>query len=68
LPPLAPEWQQEAAKYSINAILVSFGQSSLFMLRQFCHSDEWAPVYLDEVLAVFVRLSTEDGPLIRRLR
>jgi hypothetical protein len=37
------------------------------MLRQFCASETWPPVYLDEVAAVFVRRSAETEDLIDRL-
>ena len=71
-PPESPERQREAEHYNINAILVPLGRYNglhLFpMLRQFCASEAWPPVYLDEVAAVFVRRRPENEDLIARLR
>jgi Tfp pilus assembly protein PilF len=71
-PPESPEWQREAGHYNINAILVPLGRYNglhLFpTLRQFCASEAWPPVYLDEVSAVFVRRRPENADLIARLR
>ena len=36
------------------------------VLRQFCASTTWRPVYLDEVSAVFVRRTPQDEGLIQR--
>jgi hypothetical protein len=70
-PPDVPEWQREAAEYDINTILVPLGRYNglhLFpVLRQFCASAAWRPVYLDEVSAVFVRVRPENERLIARL-
>jgi tetratricopeptide (TPR) repeat protein len=70
--PGSPDWQREAEQYNINAILVPLGRYNglhLFpMLRQFCASEAWPPVYLDEVAAVFVRHRPENEDLIARLR
>lgn len=70
-PPESPEWQREAEHYNINAILVPLGRYNglhLFpVLRQFCSSEQWPPVYLDEVSAVFVRRRPENENLIARL-
>jgi tetratricopeptide (TPR) repeat protein len=71
-PPESPVWQREAEHYNINAILIPFGRYNglhLFpVLRQFCASEAWPPVYLDEVSAVFVRRRPENEDLIARLR
>ena len=70
--PESPEWQREAEHYNINAILVPLGRYNglhLFpILRQFCSSEDWPLVYLDEVSAVFVRRRPENEDLIARLR
>jgi len=70
--PEAPEWQREAERYGINAVLIPLGRYNglnLFpMLRQFCASEAWPPIYLDEVSAVFVRRRPENEDLIARLR
>ena len=71
-PPESSKWQREADHYNINAFLVPLGRYNglhLFpMLRQFCSSEDWPPVYLDEVSAVFVRRKPENEDLIARLR
>lgn len=66
LPPSAPEWRSAVEHYDINAVLAVRGPLG-FRLQEFCTSDEWIPVYLDEVSAVFVRrLPETDG--FNRLR
>jgi tetratricopeptide (TPR) repeat protein len=71
-PPDSPEWELEAKRYDINTIFVPLGRYNglrLFpVLSQFCASDAWRPVYLDEVSAVFVRRRPETADLIERLR
>ena len=59
LPPEAPEWQQAAEQYDINAVLGVRGPLG-FRLPEFCASRQWIPVYLDEVSAVFVRRRPEN--------
>jgi tetratricopeptide (TPR) repeat protein len=71
-PPDSPEWLHEAEQYGINAMLIPLGRYSglrLFpVLPQFCASKAWRPVYLDEVSAVFVRVTAENEDLIARLQ
>lgn len=71
-PPDSPEWQQEAERYNINAILVPLGRYNglhLFpVLRQFCASEVWPPVYLDEVSAIFLRRTPETEHLLAGLK
>jgi hypothetical protein len=59
LPPEAPEWQQAAERYDINAVLAVRGPLG-FRLPEFCASNKWIPVYLDDVSAVFVRRRPEN--------
>src|SRR5215831_9574054 len=65
-------WQREAQDRGINTIFVPLGRSNglhLFpVLRQFCATDTWRPVYLDEVSAVFMRATPENQGLIARLQ
>lgn len=71
-PPESPEWQREAERYGINTILVPLGRyyalDSFPMLRQFCASSTWRPVYLDEVSAVFVRRRPKTEDLVQSLQ
>ena len=70
-PPDAPVWQEEAQRYGINTMVVPIGRYVALqffpVLRQFCTSDVWRPVYLDEVAAVFVRRTPQTEGLIARL-
>ena len=72
IPPDSPEWKQEIERYDINVILIPIGRFSALqffpMLKQFCQSDQWRPVYLDEVSVVFLRRRPETEDLIRRLQ
>lgn len=69
-PPDSPLWRSEAEKSDINTIIVPLGRYDALQffpaLPQFCSSDTWRPVYLDEVSAVFVRRQPETGALIQR--
>jgi Flp pilus assembly protein TadD len=71
-PPDSSAWQREAQDRGINIIFVPLGRSNglhLFpVLRQFCVSDTWRPVYLDEVSAVFMRATPENQGLVARLQ
>jgi tetratricopeptide (TPR) repeat protein len=70
-PPDSPEWQAEADQYDINAIIVPLARYNALqffpVLRQFCSSELWRPVYLDEFSAVFLRRTPQTEPLINRL-
>jgi hypothetical protein len=70
--PDSSTWQREAQDRGINTIFVPLGRSNglhLFpVLRQFCASNTWRPVYLDEVSAVFMRATPENQELIARLQ
>jgi len=58
-PPDSPEWQKEIAQYNISAIILPLARYNVLeyfpALDQFCHSELWKPVYIDESSAVFVR-------------
>lgn len=70
--PDSTEWQREAQQYDLNTIIVPLGRFyglELFpVLRQFCSSAQWRPVYLDEVSVVFLRHSPQNDALIQRLQ
>ncbi len=66
VPPDSPAWQTEASRYGINTVLMSMGDGMELALRNFCASNLWRPVYLDEVSAVFVRRAPETEALIQR--
>jgi tetratricopeptide (TPR) repeat protein len=69
-PPDSEEWQREADRYGIHTILVSLarydGLQFIPGLRQFCNSQSWRPVFMDEVSAVFVRRTPQNEGLIQR--
>jgi tetratricopeptide (TPR) repeat protein len=70
--PDSPEWQSEAGRYGIQAIIVPLGRYNALqffpVLRQFCTSDNWRPVYLDEVSAVFLRRTPQTESMVERLQ
>jgi len=70
-PPDSPQWQSEAWRYNINAIVVPLARFQALeqfpFLPQFCTSANWRPVYLDENSAVFLRRRPETESLIQRL-
>ncbi|MGI9101266.1 MAG: tetratricopeptide repeat protein [Terriglobales bacterium] len=69
-PPDAASWQREADRWGINTIFLSAARYGGlgFPLPEFCASTQWAPVYLDEVAAVFVRNRPENAATIERLK
>ncbi len=71
-PPDSPEWKREIDRYDINVLVIPIGRFGALQffptLRQFCESDLWRPVYLDEVSVVFLRRRPETEALIRRLQ
>jgi len=67
-PDSAP-WQQEAARYNINTVLLPLARYDgvqAVRLQDFCSSTLWRPVYLDEISAVFVRRSPQTDDLVHR--
>jgi hypothetical protein len=71
-PPDSDVWQEEADRYGINAMIVPLGRydglQQFPLLREYCNSNRWVPVYLDEGGAVFLRRSWQTDDLIRRTR
>lgn len=66
-PPDSPLWEAGIFRYGINTILLSYSASpGALALANFCFSNLWRLVYLDEVSAVFVRRTPETEPLIHR--
>ena len=66
-PPDSALWEEEIRRYNINTVLLSRGDGIEHgHLRDFCASDTWRPVYLDEVSAVFVRRTPQTEALIQR--
>ena len=69
--PDSAAWQQEADQWDINTLTFSvarhWGLQST-QVQQFCASQAWKPVYLDEEGAVFVRNRPENAALINRLQ
>lgn len=69
--PDSTAWHQEADRYGINTLLVSVARYAglgAFPLQAFCMSQNWRPVYLDDVAAVFIRNRPENAPLVQRLQ
>jgi tetratricopeptide (TPR) repeat protein len=69
--PDSPAWQKEADQWGINTLIFSVARRrglESSHLRQFCASQAWKPVYLDEEGAVFVRNLPENVALINRLQ
>jgi tetratricopeptide (TPR) repeat protein len=70
-PPDSSAWQQEADQRGINTLIFSvaryWGLGSTHV-AQFCDSQAWKPVYLDEVGVVLVRNRPENADVIKRLQ
>jgi tetratricopeptide (TPR) repeat protein len=62
-------WQREADHYGINTIIfpLTLDEVSLERLKSDCHSQNWRPVYLDEVSIIFLRQTPQNEEAIRRL-
>lgn len=65
-PPDSPEWDAEADRYHINTILLPLHrfQLQVGIVRSFCSSKKWAPVYIDDLAAIFVRRTPENAAVI----
>jgi tetratricopeptide (TPR) repeat protein len=61
-------WRREAERYNINTIILPLNrfESVLGVLKTFCKSSDWRPVYLDEVSIVLVRRTEKTEDLIKR--
>ena len=69
--PDSANWQHEADMYGIKTAVFSLARLSGLkyvgsVLPDYCNSENWKPVYLDEVSAVFVRRLPETQALIER--
>jgi tetratricopeptide (TPR) repeat protein len=71
-PPYSVALQQEADARGINMIFVPLsryqGMTLFPQLDAFCRSRTWRPVYIDEVSAVFLRVTPQTSSLIDRLQ
>jgi tetratricopeptide (TPR) repeat protein len=70
-PPDSAAWQEEADRWSINTLIFSLGRYwglGSTHVQQFCASQTWKPVYLDEEGVVFVRNRPENAALINRVQ
>jgi tetratricopeptide (TPR) repeat protein len=66
----SPFWTQEAEQRNLNFVVLSLDRYTGLgkaPLMEDCHSQNWRPVYLDETSAVFLRNTTQNADLIRRL-
>ncbi len=64
-------WQRETEKYGINTVLLSVARYDGLrfvgsVLPDWCTSQNWRPVYLDEVSAIFVRRTPETEALLAK--
>jgi tetratricopeptide (TPR) repeat protein len=70
-PPDSAAWQQEADRWGIQVLIFNlaryWGLGST-RVQQFCASQDWKPVYLDEEGVVFVRNRPENATLLERLQ
>ncbi len=70
--PSSPTWQADGPGGRINVILAPLarydGIQFFPYLSEFCSSQDWGTVYLDEVSAVFVRRTPATEPMIQRLQ
>ena len=70
-PPDSPQFLERSEEWGVNTVILAVaryaGQGSI-TLRQFCESQAWRPVYLDEVAALFVRNRPENAPWLDRLQ
>ncbi len=67
--PDSDAWQEEISRYNLNTVLLPIAhldETGYARLQNFCNSDTWQPVYLDEVSAVFVRRTPQTEALLRR--
>lgn len=65
----SPQWTEEADRMNINFVIVSLDRYvglGKVPLQDYCHSQNWRPVYMDETVAVFLRNSTQNGDLVSR--
>jgi tetratricopeptide (TPR) repeat protein len=63
-------WQELADRRGVNALLFSlgrFGGLGSVDVAGFCRSQNWRPVYLDDVSIVLLRNTSQNRPLIDRL-
>lgn len=69
--PDSPQWRRFAEEYVINTLIFStarYAGLGSIPLQQFCESEAWRPVYLDEVSVIFVRNRAENARWVERLK
>jgi len=71
--PDLPMWQEAADRWGINVLLIPEAEPEAdAMVRQdavrYCQSNDWRPVYMDEVSLVLVRNVAANRPWIDRLQ
>jgi hypothetical protein len=72
-PPDSPKWRNEADAHGITTVVLSLARYNGLkyvgsVLPLYCKSENWRPVYLDEVSAVFVRRMPQTQPLIEQFQ
>ena len=72
-PPDSPQWRNEGEAFGINTVVLSLARYNGLkyvrsILPYYCNSENWRPVYLDEISAVFVRRRPQTQALIEQFR
>ncbi len=70
-PPDAAAWREEADRRGINTLVFSVARYAGLgnvAVADFCKSEQWKAVYLDEVSVIFVRNTAQNASLIQRLK
>ncbi|HSC46219.1 MAG TPA: tetratricopeptide repeat protein [Candidatus Acidoferrum sp.] len=68
--PDSPVWQQASRRWNINTIIFSLSRYAGlggYPLAAFCHSNDWKPVYADDVSIIFLRDRPEYAAQLARL-
>ncbi len=69
-PPDSPQWTAVAERRGINVLLLSaarVGGLEYFNLPAYCRSQQWQPVYMDEVSVVLLSRTAQNQPWLDRL-
>jgi len=64
----SPQWQEVADRYGIRTLIIPFQRTEIAFsqLQDLCYSNNWKPVYLDELAIVLVRNQPETQDVLSR--